>query len=52
MEETTRKSVITLIEIVVLLIVLYIIAGFITGYLESLEGELITTVLNAPALFI
>lgn len=52
MDETTRKSVITAIEIVLLLVILYIIAVFLTGYLESVEGEVIATVLNAPQLLI
>lgn len=52
MDETTRKSVITAIEIVLLLVILYIIAVFLTGYLESVNGEVIATVLNAPQLLI
>ncbi|MBO7720008.1 MAG: hypothetical protein J6S29_07645 [Methanosphaera sp.] len=52
MDETTRKSLITAIEIVLLLVILYIIAGFLTGYLESVEEEMILTVLNAPQLVI
>ncbi|MBR3213035.1 MAG: hypothetical protein IKF79_00830 [Methanosphaera sp.] len=52
MDETTKKSVITAIEIVLLLVILYIIAVFLTGYLESVEGEVIATVLNAPQLLI
>lgn len=52
MEDTNKKSLITAVEIILLLVVLYIIAGFLTGYLESVEGELITTVLNSPALLI
>ena len=52
MDETSRKSLITAIEILLLLVVLYVIAELITGYLDSLEAELITTVLNVPALVI
>lgn len=52
MDETTKKSVITAIEIVLLLVILYIIAVFLTGYLESVNGEVIATVLNAPQLLI
>lgn len=52
MDETTRKSVITAVEIVALLVILYVIAVFLTGYLESVEGEIIATVLNAPQLLI
>ncbi|MDO5825928.1 MAG: hypothetical protein Q4Q22_06070 [Methanosphaera sp.] len=52
MEDTNKKSLITAVEIILMLVILYIIAGFLTGYLESVEGELITTVLNSPVLLI
>jgi hypothetical protein len=52
MDETTQKSVITAVEIIILLLVLYIISELITGYLDSLETELIITALKSTPLLI
>lgn len=46
MDETTRKSLITLIEIIIILVVLYLLAGYIQGYLDSLEGEAVVTAIK------
>lgn len=47
MEETTRKSIITAAEIVLLIIVLYIISQVLQGYLDGLEeAEMIATAIR------
>lgn len=50
MDETTKKSLITVIEIIIILVVLYLLAGYIKGYLESLEGEAIVTAIKTLTL--
>lgn len=50
MEDTNKKSLITVIEIIVMLIVLYILAIYIQGYLDSLEAEMILTAIKTFAI--
>ena len=50
MDDTTRKSLITVIEIIIILVVLYVVSIYIQNYLDSLEGEAIVTAIKALTL--